>query len=320
VRALVTGAAGFVGRHLCAALTAAGHETLATGLPADAQRAGVPAGTRWLDLDITDAAACRALLAAEQPGWVFHLAGFAHVGRAEAAPEDCLRVNFGGTRAVLEAALACTPRPRVLLVSSSEVYGRVPEAEQPVVEARPLLPSTVYAVSKAAAEMAGQHAAARGLPLVILRPFNHIGPGQSDDFVASAFAHQLARIESGAQEPVLRVGNLSAVRDLSDVRDVVAAYLRVAESGRAGETYNVTSGHAVAVSEILDGLRALVRVPVRVEVDPARLRPVDVPLFHGSGEKLFREVGVRIVLDLPRTLGSVLDYWRATETAAVPRR
>ena len=316
MKALVTGAAGFAGRHLCATLQAGGHEVVAAGLRDGAP----PAGARWHDLDVTDAAASRALLAAERPGWVFHLAGFAHVGRAEAAPDECLRVNFGGTRALPEAALACTPRPRVLLVSSSEVYGRVPEAEQPAAEDRPLRPSTIYAVSKAAAEMAGQHAAARGLDVVILRPFNHVGPGQSDDFVASAFAHQLARIEAGAQEPVLRVGNLSAVRDLCDVRDVVAAYVRAAQAGRPGETYNVTTGRAVAVSEILETLRALVRTPVRVETDPARLRPVDVPLFHGSGEKLRRDTGASLTLDLRRTLADVLDYWRATETAAAPRR
>jgi GDP-4-dehydro-6-deoxy-D-mannose reductase len=316
MRALVTGAAGFAGRHLCAALAAAGHDTLAAGLP----DGGAPAGASWRDLDVTDAAACREVLGAAQPGWVFHLAGFAHVGRAEAAPDDCLRVNLGGTRAVLAAALACEPRPRVLLISSAEAYGRVPEREQPIAEDRPLRPATAYAASKAAAEMAGHHAAARGLDVVILRPFNHVGPGQSDDFVTSAFAHQLARIEAGAQEPLLRVGNLSAVRDIADVRDVVAAYVRAAEAGRAGETYNVTSGRAVAVRELLDTLCSLARVPVRVEIDPARLRPVDVPLFHGSGEKLARETGARIGLDLPRTLGAVLDYWRATEGATAPRR
>jgi len=317
VRALVTGAAGFAGRHLCAALVRGGHEVTAAGLPGPH---GPPDGAAWVELDVTDVGACRAALAAARPDWVFHLAGYAHVGRAETEPDECLRINFGGTRALLAACLREAPRTRLLLASSSEVYGRVPPDAPALEEDRPLRPSTVYAVSKAAAEMACQHAAARGLDVVVLRAFNHVGPGQSDDFVAAAFARQLARIEAGLQEPVLSVGNLAAVRDLSDVRDVAAAYIRAAEAGRPGETYNVTSGSPVAVQAILDELRALSRRPVRVEQDPARLRPVDVPVIHGSGEKLARDTGARIVLDLRRTLGDVLDYWRASEAAAKLRR
>jgi GDP-4-dehydro-6-deoxy-D-mannose reductase len=316
VRALVTGAAGFAGRHLCAALVAAGHEPLGAGLPG----APPPEGTPWADLDVTDAAACRALLADARPDWVFHLAGFSHVGRAEAAPDECLRVNFGGSRAILEACLSAAPRARFLLASSPEVYGRVPPDAPPLEEHLPLRPATVYGLSKAAAEAAAQHAAARGLDVVILRPFNHVGPGQVEDFVTAAFARQLARIEAGRQEPVLRVGNLTAVRDLADVRDVVAAYVRAAQAARGGEAYNVTSGRAISVQQLLDELRALARVPVRVEQDPARLRAIEVPVIHGSGEKLARDAGVRVPLDLRRTLGDVLDYWRATDVAEAARR
>jgi GDP-4-dehydro-6-deoxy-D-mannose reductase len=313
VRALVTGAAGFAGRHLCAALQRDGHAVTATGLPGTPD---APEGADWADLDVTDAAACRALLERAQPEWVFHLAGFAHVGAAEAAPDECLRVNLGGTRALLAACLAAAPKARVLLASSAEVYGRVPADVQALHEELPLRPATAYAASKAAAEMAGHHAAARGLDVVILRAFNHVGPGQSDAFVTAAFARQLARIEAGLQEPVLRVGNLAAVRDVADVRDVVEAYVRAAQAARAGEAYNVTSGTPLAVQALLDELRALARQPVRVEQDPARLRPVDVPVIHGSGEKLLRDTGARIALDLRRTLGDVLDYWRAKEPGA----
>jgi len=317
VRALVTGAAGFAGRHLVAELLAQGHEVLGCGLSAGA---APPAGARWIELDVTDGEACQAVLADARADWVFHLAGFAHVGRAEAAPDECLRVNFGGTRALLAAALERTPRARVLLASSAEVYGRVPESELPVGEERAPRPATAYAASKAAAEMLAHHAAARGLDTLVLRPFNHVGPGQSDDFVASAFAHQLARIEAGRQEPRLRVGNLSAIRDLCDVRDVARAYVAAARAGRSGEVYNVTSARPVAVSEVLDVLRSLARVPVQVQVDPARLRPVDVPVFHGSGARLERDTGCVLGLDLPRTLGDVLDYWRAIEAVPAERR
>lgn len=317
MRALVTGAAGFAGRHLVAELRARGHEVLACGLPTGGLP---PEGARWTRLDVTEPDDCLRVLADARADWVFHLAGFAHVGRAEAAPDECLRVNVGGTRALLAAALECAPRTRFVLASSAEVYGRVPEDELPVTEARPLRPATAYAASKAAAEMLVHHAVARGLDALILRPFNHLGPGQSDDFVASSFAHQLARIEAGRQEPLLRVGNLSAVRDLCDVRDVARAYLAAAGAGRTGEAYNVTTGRAVAVSEVLDVLRGLARVPVRVEVDPARLRPVDVPVFHGSGARLERDTGLRLGLDLPRTLADVLDYWRAIEAVPAERR
>jgi GDP-4-dehydro-6-deoxy-D-mannose reductase len=317
VRALVTGGGGFAGRHLAAELQAQGHAVTACGL---AGAGAPPDGARWLDLDVTDAAACRAALARERPEWIFHLAGVAHVGRAEAAPDECLRVNFGGTRAVLAAALEQAPAARVVLASSAEVYGRVPPDALPVTEDQPLRPATIYAASKAAAEMLAHHAAARGLDVVVLRPFNHAGPGQSDDFVTSAFARQLARVEAGRQEPVLRVGNLSAVRDLCDVRDVARAYAGAARAARAGEAYNVTTGRGVPVSEILDTLRALARVPVRVETDPARLRPVDVPVFHGCAEKLARDAGVRLELDLRGMLRDVLDYWRASEAAGSERR
>ncbi len=317
VRALVTGAAGFAGRHLLVALQRAGHEAVGAGFR---EPDGAPEGFPFHDLDVTARDACRALVAQCRPDAVFHLAGIAHVTRAEADPEACLAVNFGGSRAVLEACLAASPRPRVLLVSSAEVYGPVRAGEPALTEDHPLRPATAYAVSKAAAELAGHHAAARGLPVVIVRPFNHIGPGQSDDFVASAFARQVARIEAGRQEPVVSVGNLQAVRDLTDVRDTVAGYLRALEAGRDGAAYNVTTGTAVPVRDLLDVLLGLSRVPVTVRTDPARLRAVDVPGFHGSGERLAAGTGFRARLDLRRTLGDVLDYWRAREPGPDDRR
>ncbi len=309
--ALVTGAGGFAGRHLVARLLRDGHEVLAAGPP----EAETPAGARWAELDVTDGTAVERLLGEARPELVFHLAGFAHVGQAEQRPEACLAVNFGGARHVLEACLARCPGARVLLVSSAEVYGPVPAERMPVVESEPRRPATVYAVSKAAAELAASHAVARGLDVVVVRPFNHIGPGQSDAFVASSFAHQIARIEAGRQPPVLRVGNLRAVRDMMHVRDAVEAYVRLAERGLRGEAYNVTSGCAVSIQDVLDGLLALARVPIEVEQDPSRLRAGDAPVFHGSAEKLARATGLRPGLDLPAVLREVLDYWRAREPA-----
>ena len=310
MRCLVTGAGGFAGGHLVTALLAREHEVWASGL--DPLGDLTPAGTHDAPLDVTDRAACNALVRECRPDWVFHLAGFAHVGKAEQEPEECLAVNFGGTRNLLEACLEASPDSRFLLVSSAEVYGRVAPGAPPLPETAPMRPATVYAVSKAASELAGYHAHARGLDVVILRPFNHIGPGQSADFVSSAFARQVAAIEAGLQEPVLRVGNLGAVRDFCDVRDAMATYVMLAARGGSGEIYNVTSGVGVSIREVLTTLISLSRVEVRVETDPERLRTLDIPALHGSGEKLVRLMGRHLELDLERTLGDVLDYWRAT--------
>lgn len=312
MRALVTGAAGFAGRHLVVALHAAGHEVIASDLdvPEDAPRA-----SEWIALDVTDESACESALRAARPDWLFHLAGFAHVGRAEQEPDRCLELNLGGTRALLEACLSASPATRAIVISSAEVYGAVPPDQLPVREECPVRPGTAYARSKVAAEETARDAAARGLSLVILRPFNHIGPGQSDDFVASAFAHQLARIEAGLQEAVIRVGNLAAVRDFSDVRETVRGYLRAAESGHDGAVYNVTSGEAVAIRDLLEILLELCRVPVEVVEDPARMRPIDQAVFHGSGALLAEDTGFRAELNLRDTLEDVLDYWRSREAS-----
>jgi len=317
MRALVTGGAGFVGRHLVAALRAGGHDVVAAGLShGDRDDDGV----RWRELDVVDGEACRALVAEARPDWVFHLAGLAHVAQCEREPERALAVNFGGTRRVLEACAAAARDARVMIVSSAEVYGHVPPERQPITEDQPRRPATAYALSKACAELAGQRAAAGGTRLLVVRPFNHIGPGQSDEFVASAFARQLARIEAGAQPPVLRVGNLEAVRDLTDVRDAVGAYVAAMERAPDGALFNVTSGRATSVRQLLDLLLSLCRSRVSVETDPARLRPVDVPVLHGSGAALERAVGWKAGRELRETLADLLDYWRAREPDASARR
>ncbi len=315
-RVLVTGAAGFAGRHLVDALLEGADpaQVWAADLSV-AREERDERGVEHVTLDVTDANSVNRVVEAARPERIFHLAGFAHVGAAEKQPDAALAVNFTGTRHVLDAAARSAPEARVLLVSSSEVYGKVAADAVPVSEEAPCAPATSYALSKVCAEMAGMLACSRGADVVTLRPFNHIGPGQQDTFVTAAFAHQLARIEAGLQEPVLRVGNLEAQRDFSHVHDTVRAYIAAADRGRRGETYNVTSGRAIAIREILDVLVSLSTVDVTVEQDPERMRPSDVPIFHGSGEKLAAHTGWRSTFDVRAALGDVLDYWRAKTPA-----
>ncbi len=315
MRALVTGAEGFAGRHLLEHLAGAGHEVHATARDAP----GDGPAARWLPLDVRDADACGRALSEAEPAWVFHLAGFAHVGQAEQRRDECLAVNFGGTRALLDACRDAAPDARVIVVSSAEVYGPVTPDAVPLTEAAAVRPATTYAVSKAAAELAVHHAVARGLHAVVLRAFNHIGPGQSPDFVSAAFARQLAEIEAGRREPVLRVGNLEAVREFSDVRDTVGAYVLAAERAAAGSVYNVAGGAVVSIRELLDQLLDLTGVRVEVQTDPERMRPVDVPVLSGSDARFHAEVGQVHHRPLRETLADVLAYWRAKVLEAPSR-
>ncbi|HLL82817.1 MAG TPA: GDP-mannose 4,6-dehydratase [Longimicrobium sp.] len=302
MRALVTGAGGFVGSYLVRLLVADGVEVFAGSLDGTPP-SGDPAGARWLGLDVTSAASVAAAVEEARPEAVFHLAGQASVAGSFADPVGTWDANATGTLRLVEALAAGT---RMVLAGSAEVYGPVPEAEQPIREERPLRPANPYAASKAAAEMACVGvAAARGVEAVVARSFNHTGPGQDARFALPSWARQIAAIRAGSAEPVLRVGNLEARRDLLDVRDVVRAYRRLAEAGVPGTAYNVCSGAASSMREVLDALVAASGADVRVEVDPERVRPVDVPLLLGDGSRL-RALGWAPEIPLRRTLADLL--------------
>jgi GDP-4-dehydro-6-deoxy-D-mannose reductase len=255
------------------------------------------------EVDILDAAALARAVADARPDAVYHLAGFAHVGQSWDRPGEVFRVNAEGTLNVLEAARLCpSGMPRVLLVSSSEVYGRVPP--EAVREEAPMRPVTPYAASKAAAEvLAVQAWLGRGVPVVIARPFNHTGPGQSADFAVPAFAHRIAEAADGG---VLRVGNLSARRDIIDVRDVVRAYRLLLERGSAGTAYNVCGARRVAMDEVVQRLLALSGKDLRIEVDPELVRPADVPVVQGDYGRLLDVTGWHPDIPLDQTLADVL--------------
>jgi GDP-4-dehydro-6-deoxy-D-mannose reductase len=295
----VTGASGFVGRWLTSHLVENGDEILG----ADEE------------VDVTDADAIAGSVADAGPDVLYHLAGFAHVGRSWREPAATFRVNALGSLNVLEAAAGCKHLPRVILVSSAEVYGQAPD-DEPITESAELRPLSPYAASKVAAEFVGiQECLGRELPVVRVRPFNHVGPGQSPDFVVSGIARRVVEAEIAGGGAV-RVGNLEATRDFTDVRDVVRAYRLLAERGEPGEVYNVAGGRVSTISEVATLLCQLSRVDVRLEADPALMRPVEVPVLIGDATSLRAATGWSPQIPFEETLADVLESWRTALAGA----
>jgi GDP-4-dehydro-6-deoxy-D-mannose reductase len=295
--ALVTGASGFVGRHLVAHLTESGDEVIGIDRATDG-------------VDITDATAVAEVIDRIRPSVIYHLAGWADVGGSWRAPVEAFRANAEGTLNVLGAATEAGVE-RVLSVSSADVYGIVAPDELPLTEDSPLRPASPYAASKVAADFLGLQAwLGRKLPVLRVRAFNHLGPGQTDKFVAPALASRIARAERDGGD-VLEVGDLSARRDFTDVRDVVRAYRLLIEHGEPGEVYNVCSGVDLAVQDLADELLALATVPLRFVTDGALLRPVELPVLRGSHDRLSAATGWEPAIPMATTLADLLADWRA---------
>jgi len=255
--------------------------------------------------------AARELLAEVRPDLVYHLAAQAAVGRSWDDPKATLVNNVSAQANLLQAIVELGLRPRILIVGSADEYGLVQPEDLPIDEETPLRPMNPYAVSKIAQDYLGyQYHISHGLDIVRVRPFNHIGPRQGLGFVVADFCQQIAVIEAGLQEPVLRVGNLSAQRDFSDVRDVVRAYHLALTQGQSGQVYNIGSSRAYAIQEILDRLLSQSRVPVRVEPDPQRMRPSDVPVMVCDNNKLRAHTGWEPSYTLDHSLRDTLAYWR----------
>jgi GDP-4-dehydro-6-deoxy-D-mannose reductase len=304
-RILITGAAGFVGPHAVAALGrhCPGAELLLTSLHA---REDVAA------LDVTNRAACLDFVGAFGPTDVLNLAGFAAPGLASKNPDLTWAIHLDGVRNLGEAILRKAPECRLIQVGTGLVYGKL--ADRGLAdEATLVAPLDDYAASKAAADLALGVLARKGLKCLRLRPFNHSGPGQSEDFVIPAFAMQIARIEAGLMPPLVRVGNLDAERDILDVSDVAEAYARAvaADWRENGEIFNIASGAGVRIQALLDGLLALSGLDIKVEPDPARARPSDVPFIAGNARKFREAFGWKPQLSLDEVLARVLDDCRA---------
>jgi GDP-4-dehydro-6-deoxy-D-mannose reductase len=308
-KALIIGAAGFVGGYLAGYLKEnRGMEVHVTKLPVEELR-GV--GDKVYNLNILKKEDVISLLFEVRPDYIFHLAAQSSVGIAWKNPTLTIDINIKGSVNVMDAVRELYYKPRILLIGSGEEYGYIQEGEIPIGEENRLRPGNIYAATKACQNMIGSiYAQAYDMEIMMVRAFNHIGPEQSPTFVVSDFCRQVAEIEKGQREPVIYVGNLNAQRDFTDVRDVVEAYSLLAEYGLPGETYNVGRGKAVSIEEILEMVISLSDEEIKVEIDRNKLRPVDVPVIEADISKINRLTGWKPKIPLAQTVKETLDYWR----------
>ncbi len=306
---IVTGATGFVGRHLLQALRARGDSPVAWQRQ---PHGGHPINESVHVVDVLDRDGVRRAIAESRPARIFHLAGAPHVGDSWKNSLPTLQVNVLGTHHLLEAVRHEHPTCRVLVVTSGMIYKPGPEALD---EDAALVPSSPYGLSKLAQDQLARLTVGEdGLNVVVARPFNHIGPGQDPSFAIASFCRQIALIEHGMMAPDLRVGNLDARRDLTDVRDVVAAYLRIMDDATAGSAWNVCSGTANRIGDLLNTLLGLASVPITTSTDPDRMRPSDTPLLLGSHARLTAALGWTPTIPIEVTLADTLAWWRTEVT------
>ncbi|MFH0952034.1 MAG: GDP-mannose 4,6-dehydratase [Patescibacteria group bacterium] len=297
-KALVTGLGGFVGPYLQTVLASKGFTVV--GLDRSCK-----SDNQIRQADLLDAEQVNKIINEEKPAVVAHLAGFSSVKASWQSPEKAMSVNVEGTRNLLQAIEKAGIAPKVLLVSSAEVYG--PPTSLPIKEDHQLNPQNPYARSRVAQEKLIHEF---DLPIVITRSFNHTGPGQQEIAVVSSFAKQIAQIEKGKQMPLLTVGNLEVKRDISDVRDVVIAYADLMEKGRPGEIYNVCSGQSYTIKYILEKLISYSDKEIQYQVDKSLFRPNDIPVLWGDNSKIRSAIDWQPTIPIERTLKDILKYWR----------
>jgi GDP-4-dehydro-6-deoxy-D-mannose reductase len=311
LRALITGVAGFVGSHLAEAIQAETDWEVWGTILAATDRPYVVAQVTALETDLRDPDAVGALIEQVQPDFVFHLAAQAYVPQSWTDPWDTYHTNVRSQLNLLEAISQARRAPRIMIVGSNEEYGWVRADDLPIDEDTPLRPNSPYAVSKIAQDFMGlQYFLDRGLPIIRVRPFNHIGPRQNDRFVAPSFAKQIVEIERGLKPPVLKLGNMAAQRDFTDVRDMSRAYVLAVMKGEPGEVYNLGSGRARSVRDILDMMLAASPIQITEETDPAKLRPSDVPIAVCNPAKFKHQTGWAPRIAFEQTCLDILNDWR----------
>lgn len=314
MKILITGISGFVGSHLAELLLAKKNYEVCGTIKWRSRLdniQGIIDRVKLYECDIKDAFAVRTILGETRPDYIFHLAAQSYVLFSWRAPAESISTNIIGEVNIFEAVRDLGLKSRIQVAGSSEEYGMVYPDEVPIKETNPLRPLSPYGVSKVAQDLLGyQYHQSYKLPVVRTRAFNHTGPRRGDVFVESNFAKQIAEIEKGVRKPVMKVGNLEAVRDYTDVRDVARAYYLALEKGKPGEVYNIASGKGYKIKEVLDILASFAKVKPTTEVDPDRLRPSDVELLIGSAEKFSAATGWKPEIPFTDTLRDLLDYWR----------
>ena len=309
-RVFITGAGGFVGKHLLRYLSEKTDWELYGNAWQVSGSLDLP-DVRWLAVDLTKREETAKAVAEVKPDFVFHLAAQSNVQRAFQDPEGTIVNNIVSELNLLEALRKAAPEARIMITCSSEQYGLVRPEDIPIDEDTPFRPNNPYAVSKVAQDTLGlQHFLSYGQKTIRVRPFNHIGPGQTEHFVTAAFARQVALIEAGKQEPVIYVGNLEAERDFTDVRDMVRAYHLAITMGEPGEVYNIGYGKGLSIQWVLDTLIDISSVKVEVRQDPARMRPSDIPTLVCNPAKFHARTGWQPSIPIEQTLKDILDYWR----------
>jgi len=305
MKTLITGIEGFVGPYLAKVLLEKKHAVCGTYLNGVTKKID---DVDYFHLDVTDKKEAASVISKIRPDYIFHLAGFSSVSSSWKNPERCFIVNVEGTRNLLDAVLAAKISPKILIVSSAEVYGK--PVKLPITEDHPTNPASPYAKSRLEQEKVVLEYVKKGIKAIISRSFNHTGSGQAPTFVCASFAYQIARIKKGLQEPVIKTGDLSIQRDFTDVRDVVKAYVLAVEKCTIGEIYNICSGKVYSIKEILDMLIQISgKKDILVVKDPEKARPVDIPVLSGSNSKISLLSGWVPTIDMHSTLDGVYSYF-----------
>ncbi|MCG2677860.1 GDP-mannose 4,6-dehydratase [bacterium] len=314
MKVLITGITGFVGSHLADFLLEKGGIEV-YGIERWRSRTEniehIKDKIALMGCDIRDASSVKKLIKKIKPERIFHLAAQSFVPTSWHAPQETLTTNIIGELNVFEAVRELGVNPLIQIAGSSEEYGLVKEDELPIKETNPLRPLSPYAVSKVGQDLLGyQYYKSYGLNIIRTRGFNHSGPRRGEVFVCSDFARQIARVEKGKQEPVISVGNLEAIRDFTDVRDMVRAYWLATEKGKPGEVYNICSGKGYKIKEVLDILLGLAKEKIEIKKDPKRMRPSDVPTLVGDSAKFRKATGWKPEIPFEKTMKDLLNYWR----------